>query len=250
MVDYYRIKREEKQGGNKVPVWVIIILLVLSFAGGVVFDHYLVAKYQYCDWSSALSRIKGTFLSTVLGYTPEFYYLDVEKNGKDYRLAKGDVFEISYRDEFVLKRVSSDSLFERGISADIEGMGSENDFRTLLNGMELIDKVIRRKQTKKNKGYNIHVKYHDEIIASIPVKVIITPQDWLRYARSTKSKKSQIKFLQRALSMKKDDVNTRKALAGIYINSGKITRGIAEYKKVLKQKPGDMTALVNYQRHI
>ena len=59
-------------------------------------------------------RIQNTFSFIVLDRKPHFYSLVLEKNGKDYRLTSSDIFEVSYRDEFVIKEISTDVLFGGG----------------------------------------------------------------------------------------------------------------------------------------
>ena len=84
MMDHYSSKREEKQSeipkrGLNLPVWVLVIVVLISFAGGIFFDHYLGKKYDGLFF--ALSKVKNIFLSTVLGDEPQFYYLDIEMKG-------------------------------------------------------------------------------------------------------------------------------------------------------------------------
>jgi hypothetical protein len=174
---------------------------VISFTGGVIFDHFYMAKVD--DRSSLVLKVKNLFSFTVFGNKPEFYYLDVEKNGKDYRLTVDDVFEISYRDEFAIKSISTGSLFGRGISVDVEGLGDRNDLMVLLKGIDLVNKRVMAGDNRTDKGYRIIVRYHDDSLASIPVKVKVLPQDWLRFARSSGNKELQIDYLKRAIGMNK-----------------------------------------------
>ncbi len=253
MVDYYKseINKEsqnKKQKGRK-PFYVLVILAVtvILFAGGVFFAHFYKAKLD--NLILYTSKMKRIFLSTVLGHEPKFYYLDVEKNGKDYKLTKDDVFEISYRDEFVIKSVSSDSLFGRGITVDVEGIGDKNDFRILLKGIELVDKLTTvKKRNSAVKDYKIDVRYHDNNIASIPIRVEITPQDWLRFARMSENEDSQIDYLKRAINMNKKDVGVRKMLARVYVRKEMQDKAISQYQDILKLKPNDLEALAGLSR--
>ena len=80
-------------------------------------------------------------------------------------------------------------------------------------------------------------------IASIPIRVQITPQDWLRYARSSGNQKVQIEYLKRAIAMNREDANVRKMLASIYFNAGMTGEAIAQYLEILALKPDDAAAL-------
>ena len=125
----------------------------------------------------------------MLGSPPQFYYLDMEKNGKDFRLGEKDFFDLTYKDEFVIKDVSSDAFFGRGIAIDVEGMGTGNDYQVLLKGIGLIDHIVQTEkditEVRDNEKYSILVTYRGAKIGALTIRVKITPQDWLRYARST-----------------------------------------------------------------
>jgi len=166
------------------------------------------------------------------------------KEWEDYKLKQGDRFEVSYRDEFVIKHVSTDSPFNRGITVDIEEIGTSNDLEKLLNGIDLVD----RKIANDSKAFGINVLYRGNVITSIPIDVEIMPQDWLRFARGSKTEKSRIEYLERAVRMKKDDINARKMLAKLYVKSGMTNKGILEYKKILKQKPDDLASLIELSK--
>jgi hypothetical protein len=157
-------------------VAIVIIFIIAGYLFGGKNHNYL----------GSIVRIKNTFSFVFLKQPPVFYYLDIEKNGKDYRLKKGDTFDVSYRDEFVVKDISTDVLWGRSIFVDIEGVGGPDDFGVMLRGIDLVDKAIKSSGKNVNAETvdigNVAVKYHDTIIASIPMRVIITPQDWLRYA--------------------------------------------------------------------
>ncbi|MEA1936447.1 MAG: tetratricopeptide repeat protein [Thermodesulfobacteriota bacterium] len=251
-MDYYKSEKnkedqyEKKKVNRPFYILSVIVVLLISFAGGVVFDHFYREKINGCFFQ--VSKVKNIFLSTVLGDEPEFYYLDIEKNGKDYRLTKDDVFEISYRDEFVVKSISSDSLFGRGITVDVEGIGCRNDFRVLLKGIELADKLITKKKWNSNTDYKIDVRYHDKSIASIPIRVEIAPQDWLRFARRSENERSQIDYLKRAINMNKKDIGVRKMLARIYVRKGMQDSAISQYQHILKLKPDDTDTLVELSK--
>jgi len=116
-MDYYRSSNEKKKkvreprtGKSRTPHSGIIFVVLLSFVVGVLFSS-LTSNLGAFSW---LSRMKATILVTFGGDTPQTYYIDIEKNGKDYKLKQGDRFEVSYRDEFVIKHVSTDSPFNRG----------------------------------------------------------------------------------------------------------------------------------------
>ncbi len=188
-------------------------------------------------------RVGNAFSFYLLGRPPHFYYLDMEKNGQDLRLRPKDYFELSYRDEFVIKAVSSDDLFGRGISIDVEGIGGTTDRGRLLKGIQLIDNIVREENGIHGRGqkkYNILVLYHGEVIAALPIKVDILPQDWLRYARSTDNSALQIEYLKRAIAMNARDANVVMMLAGVYKRAGLLQEAIGQYRRALAISPDDL----------
>ena len=196
--------------------------------------------------STVRERVVGTVAFLFLGQAPHFYHLDMEKNGQDLRLWPGDALELSYRDEFVIKAISSDDILGRGIIVDVEGVGSDNDGGVLLKGIQLIDNIVLQERGTTGAGagrkYNILVKYRGEKIAALPVKVIILPQDWLRYARSTDNSALQIEYLKRAIITSNGDVNIIKMLAGVYRRAGLSEEAIVQYRRVLELAPEDIKA--------
>ena len=72
------------------------------------------------------------------------------------------------------------------------------------------------------------MNYKEDLIGSIPIRVQITPQDWLRYARSSGNQKVQIEYLKRAIAMNREDSGVRRMLASIYLNAGMIREAIAK----------------------
>ena len=215
------------------------------------FFVWIIANYAFPErmhkYPVSLMRLKNTFSFVFLGGKPGFYYLDVEKNGKDYRLRKGDVFDISYRDEFVVKEIATDVFSGRGVTVHVDGLGGEDHFRVMLRGIDLVDKVVMtRSKGARDAAVDaggIEVKYNGEVIASVPLKVVIMPQDWLRYAKNSENQQAQIEYLRRAIDMNKNDVGVRKMLAAIYEQAGIVEKAIAQYNDILALKPDDVSAL-------
>src|SRR3972149_11417385 len=124
--------------------WPVLLAALLVFV--VASALIIVFAEQFPRLSFGMKRVKNTVAFLVLGAPPHFYYLDMEKNGKDFRLGEKDFLDISYRDEFVIKDVSSDAFFGRGIAIDVEGMGTGNDYRVLLRGIGLIAPASHREE--------------------------------------------------------------------------------------------------------
>jgi tetratricopeptide (TPR) repeat protein len=220
-------------------------------ATAAVILFWIIANFAFPErmhkYPVSLMRLENTFSFVFLGAKPEFYYMDVEKNGKDYILKKGDVFDISYRDEFVVKEIATDVFSGRGVTVHVDGLGGEDQFRVMLRGIDLVDKVIRDRSGRArdpsmNPG-SINVQYNGEVIASVSLNVVIMPQDWLRYAKNSENQQAQIVYLRRAIAMNKNDVSVRKMLAAIYEQAGIVEKAIAQYNDILALKPDDINAL-------
>jgi len=252
-VDHVPDKKEETLKIPRRRLYVIVgisTLLLLLVAGLVVSYQFFPQKKD--AFFSNISRTKGSLSHYLLGHKPGFYYIDIEKNGKDYRLTTGDTLEVTYRDEFVVKDVSTDVIFGRGIAVDVEGMGAQNDFRVLLRGVDLVDHIVKsggiRPGSEAVPAGGVHIKYHDEVIASIPIQVIVTPQDWLRYAKTSEDRHAQIEYLKKAIAMNSKDISVRKMLAALFSQSGMMNKAITQYQEILALKPDDagaMTELIN-----
>lgn len=236
-------KKKIRLPGRRTIVLVLAaIFIILLGAGGYALFARTSAKTPFFA-----TRAVNAFSFFALGRNPHFYYLLVEKNGKDYQLTAQDTFDLSYRDEFVIKGIASDDLLEKGVAVDVEGLGEKNDFRKLLKGIELIDKLM----TVKKGGpagdpvseHHINVLYRDRVIARIPMKIDITPQDFLRYAKNSDDPRLQADYLKRAIAVNREDTQVRKMLAAIYIRQGKTAEAIALYKEVLARKPDDAAAM-------
>ena len=119
--------------------------------------------------SGARTRAGNLFSYYVLGNPPHFYWLDVEMNGKELRLSTKDVLEITYRDEFVFRGLSTDDLTGRNVTVDAEGLGTGNDLHVLLKGIGLVDRILVSEigglERKTVSDYRIRIRYGDADIA-------------------------------------------------------------------------------------
>ena len=149
--------------------------------------------------ASGWLRVKNFIGFTILGKPPQFYHLDIEKNGRVYRVTPREHFEITYKDEFIITGVASDDLRGKGITVDVDGTGRRNDFQVLMKGIEFVDRALKQGRTAREESsggdYRIHVRYLDREIGFVPLKVMILPQDWLRYAQGSENEKQQIESL-------------------------------------------------------
>ena len=251
-MDYY--KKDERRGQKKQKgrMGRHLTLFVGALAGVaiIVGAGLLIAFYGEIF---SLKGLKGLFRVSILGKTPEFHHLIIERNGTDERLTARDVFKITYRDEFIIKQVSTDSLFEKNITVDAEGIGGANDLKVLLKAVELVDNAMSTSVREALRGKPlpdsaITIRYGDQGIGSVAVRVELTAQDWLRFAKMPANAKWQAQALEKALSINPDDTALRKTLAEQYLESGKLDQAIAQYRAVLSRKPDDMTALAGLSR--
>ncbi|MGD0168874.1 MAG: tetratricopeptide repeat protein, partial [Smithella sp.] len=194
------------------------------------------------------SRVKNAFSYYILQDKPEFYYLEMEKNGKDIRVSKNKALEVTYRDEFVVKSVVSDDLMGKYTTVQFEGLSkNDNDLGVLLKGVDFVNKIIKTRTVIDNSGivpdHKILIHYRNEMIAAVPLKIEITPQDWFRFAKDSANVSEQIKYLKKAIEMNKSDVSVRKVLAGVYLRHGRLDEAIGQYKDVLSIKSDDSLAM-------
>ena len=224
---------------------------IAGFVAAMLVLGWIIATYVFPEkmneYPLSPVRLKNTFSFVFLGGKPQFYYMDVEKNGKDYRLKKGGVLDISYRDEFVVKDIATDVSSSRGVTVQVDGLTGTDHFRVMLRGIDLVDKAIMSRgkgvRDEAATAGSITVKYNGEVIGSVPMRIVIMPQDWLRYAKNSENRQVQIDYLKRAIDMNKNDVGVRKMLAAIYEHAGITDKAIAQYNDILSLKPDDAGAL-------
>ncbi|NTW76559.1 MAG: tetratricopeptide repeat protein, partial [Syntrophaceae bacterium] len=193
-------------------------------------------------------RIKNTISYYVFHSRIHFYYLEMEKNGKNIRVHVNESLEITYRDEFVVKSAITDDMKGTNITVNVEGLGKgENDIGVLMRGIDLVNKVMAEGIMSRGGGtvsdYSIRINYGKDVLARVPIKVVITPQDWLRFAKGTTDIKTQIEYLKKAIVVNKEDTGVRKILAGIYARRGKLDDAVKLYQQILTINPEDKVAL-------
>lgn len=220
--------------------------LVIILTAAAVFLH-IFRPAVLSQLSNAAMRVRGTASYLIMHTTPGWYYVDGERNGMEFRLYRGESFQLTYRDEFVLRSASTDVPFDRGISMDIEGMTGRQRSDKPIRGIDLIDQAMASGRSGIETGvvwdYRIVMRYKDEMIGTAPVRLVISPQDWLRYARGaggdTRARLSQ---LQRAVSMNPNDAGIRKMFAALLNQAGQRKEAAAQYEAVLSVKPDDESA--------
>ncbi|MBM4314886.1 MAG: hypothetical protein FJ122_13365, partial [Deltaproteobacteria bacterium] len=113
--------KEVKPGmrGRPAKVWITLAVAAILVGGALTAGFLYLKDLQ--GLYLGLLRIRNTFSFFVLGQKPHFYALIIEKNGKDYRLTSRDFFEVSYRDEFVIKEAVTDVLYGGGVTVDLDG---------------------------------------------------------------------------------------------------------------------------------
>ncbi|HON23952.1 MAG TPA: tetratricopeptide repeat protein, partial [Syntrophales bacterium] len=219
---------------------------------GLMWGLAAIFPKHFNDLSSGWIRVKNFVAFAALGKQPQFYYLNIEKNGRVYRVTPREYFEVTYKDEFIITGVATDDLRGKGITVDIDGTGRRNDFQVLMKGIEFVDRVMKHATPGKYQlaggEYRIHVRYLDREIGSIPMKILILPQDWLRQAQGSANERQQIDALKRAVAANPDDTGLRKVLAGIYFRQGAYRAAINEYERVLRLNPQDGGALKELAR--
>jgi len=224
----------------------------VAILAGIIWGLAAIFPKNMPPVSSGWQRVKNFTSFTVLGKQPQLYYLDIEKNGKVYRITPRDHFEVTYKDEFIITGVASDDLRGKGITVDIDGTGRRNDFQVLMKGIEFVDRLMKQVgaggETHTGGDYRIHVRYRDREIGTIPLKIVLLPQDWLRHAQGSASERHQIESLRKAIAANPNDMGIRKVLAGIYYRQGMFKAAGDEYERILKINPHDGGALKELAR--
>ena len=237
--------KNDGQARKKITrVLIALAVLVIVFFSILLFRPQAISTVTF-----PLIRIKNTISYYVLQDKPHFYYIEMEKNGDDIRINADESLEVTYRDEFVVKSVGSDDLASEYITVSVDFLGKgKNDIGVLLRGIELVNKLMQNKEFNQSTGsvssYKICINYKNETIAAVPMKVIITPQDWFRFAKDSKNVEEQIEYLKKAIAANKEDIGVRKILAGTYFRQDRLDDAIKQYKDILSLKSDDIAAMM------
>lgn len=189
----------------------------------------------------------------VLKNKPHFYALEMEKNGKDIRVDAGEHLEITYRDEFVIKGVASDDLGGVETTAKIDGAGAgDNHLGVLFRGIDFVNHIMKvdasRKSAQVDDVYKVVIYHQNDIIAVVPIRVTITPQDWLRHAQDASDVGGQIDYLQKAVAQNSEDAGVRRILAALYLKQNRTDEAALLYRDILRIKPDDTVAMKDLAR--
>jgi tetratricopeptide (TPR) repeat protein len=241
---YRKLNLDDPKKGGRAPKGKKILAAVT--AGLLLTALLLVAAVWFlgrpgtgfAQWQ----KIKNAVSFYVFSGKPVFYSLVVEKNGNDSVLTEKEFFEVSYRDQFVVKKVETDVLSGRGITVSIAGTDKKNDLLVPVKGVDLVDRALLAGGgggEKREGASSFQVRYKNEMIASVPIRVVITPQDWLRHARKTENGKEQIEYLKKAAEMAPQDKNVRRMLASRYVESGLLAKAAGQYREIVRLDRAD-----------
>ena len=178
--------RNDEQVKKITRIVIVLAVLVFIFFSILIFQPQMLSVLPY-----RITRINNLFSYYVLQAKPNFYYLEMEKNGNDIRVNANESFDVTYRDEFAVKSVVSDDLTGKYITVKVEFLGKGgNDIGILLRGVDLVNKIMQSDEFSRStgsiSGYKIHINYKSKPIASIPMKVVITPVSYTHLTLPTK----------------------------------------------------------------
>ena len=112
-MNHFQDRKEKTSKTSRGRLYVVMgitaLVLFLFVSGILVADRFFAQKKDLI--SLGFARTKGALSFFFLGSKPGFYFIDIEKNGRDYRLTSRDTFEVTYRDEFVVKDIVTDAIF-------------------------------------------------------------------------------------------------------------------------------------------
>ena len=231
-------------------LWLTAGAVFVAMAGLVTLSY--IAPAKTAGLSFTLKRIRGSLAYYVLDRTPRVYALTAEKNGQDFLISETGPFEVTSRDEFVIKDITSDALSPKRFRIDVIGVGGPDDFRVLLRGIDFVDQAVTHiSEETMARGYvrgEIRVGYEQKVVAVMPVRIRIMPQDWLRYAKASSSPGKQIEYLKRASAANPQDPAIRRVLGEIYRHAGRFREAESEFQAVLSRKPDDVKAIAGLMK--
>ncbi|HOI73675.1 MAG TPA: tetratricopeptide repeat protein [Syntrophales bacterium] len=243
------MKRQGREQGSRSPLSGRRIALITAgiLVLGILAAGGLSLAFSRTGAASPLERLGGVFSFYLLGQPPRVYGLEGEKNGSFFTIRPGDALEVTYRDEFILRGVASDSLAGSGIDVRIEGFEEKTALGVLFKGLSFVDRRTgeRAEPGKAGSGEpaRVSVLYNGREAAVFYIRASLTAQDFLRYARAAEDRKEKIHFLQQALALTPSDTEVRHELASEQEKAGRVDEAAAAYEEILKAKPADEAAL-------
>jgi len=195
---------------------------------------------------TSLERLKHTVSFYLLGEAPHFYLLEGERNGQELTLKPGELFIVSYNDEFVFTRISTDSLRGEGITVTVDSVDESQVLGKPLRGQAIVDIAMSRLATPQEgelaTDLRIRIRYRGQEIATVPIVIRITPQDLLRFAAETDNISKKIAYLESLLSHR-EEPQVRRLLADAYLRAGRYREAVEQFDRYLKERPQDIVAL-------
>ena len=179
----------------------LIVVAIVSFVAGTLLASYIVGS---SDSKNTITENKG-----------EFSYIIIGKNGKEFKLSKNDTLQLKYNDEFVVKEIVAPGLSDTILV--VEGVGKGNDIKATFKSNDLMNKIV---QTNTPTHYSIRVQVGEKTLASIPMRIDVSAQDWIRYAGKTNDRKERIEYLKKAYDQSNKSPDVRKLLADAYVKAG------------------------------
>ena len=85
--------RNDEQVKKITAVVIVIAVIILVFFSILIFRPQTFGELPY-----RITRINNLFSYYVLQAKPNFYYLEMEKNGNDIRVNANESFDVTYRD--------------------------------------------------------------------------------------------------------------------------------------------------------
>mgnify|MGYP004704276025 CR=1 FL=1 len=173
------IKGIKIKHGRAIILGILIVLTVMAVLSALIL---LGPRFSNSSIFQAPLRTVNTFSYYVLNKKPQFYYLEMEKNGKEIRIDVEETFEITYRDEFVIKSVISDDIGGKYSYATMEGTGNDgNHIGMMFRGIDFVNRVMQSDAMAKGaqsvNAYKITIRHQNEKIAEVPVRVVISAQE-------------------------------------------------------------------------
>ena len=225
--------------------------LIAWIVGGIVaaVASVVILPRFFQDNAAAfvIMRVKGSLGYYVLKWDPRVYALTVEKNGHDFLVSDQIPLEVTSRDEFAIKSITSDVLSDKEFTVDILEVGGENDYRVLLRGIDLVDQWASKfSQDDMKRGYrqgSIHVFHRGKPVAVFPLHIRLLPQDWLRYAKATNNPEEKMRYLIMVSETNPEELGVRRVLAELYLEKGKNKEAIKELQAIVEKKPDDEQSL-------
>lgn len=194
---------------NRTALWIVVLLLVVVLAGWWI-------------WT----RIYNT--------PPEFYYIQINKDGSPLKLLKGETFRLHPGSRIYIQDISTNIYFNYGIRL----VSKDLDANALLYEEIPLSTLLPDEDIFAQYSFRLNLKHFNEDLGYVDLEVEPYVEDWLDKADRTIGAERKAEILENALKFHPEDKKIRDRLIKLYISTERWEQAALLLETAAKERPG------------